>query len=204
MKIDAARWLEVLTYCGVRAATAVVWAPRFERFVQPDRFSLGTRELDDFVGQVLHETSRLEHLVEKLNYSPDRLMEVWPSRYTSLALALRVAWNPEALANHTYGGRMGNTASGDGWRYIGRGIPMITGKDNYALLQKLTALPLVDFPVLLENPAIALRCAVLWWEGKVPDSAIDSIERTTRAVQGGQLALADRRRLTEKAGAVLG
>jgi putative chitinase len=203
VQISEPRWLEVLTFCGVRVLTAARWAPLFERHIQPDRFSQGKRELDDFVGQVLHETGRLERLVEELSYSSQRLTEVWPSRFPTLASAVPCAWAPEKLAERVYGGRMGNTKPGDGFKYRGRGIPMVTGHDNYALLQSLTALPLVDFPVLLEHPATALHCALLWWERKVPDSAIDSIERTTRAVQGGQLALTDRRELTTKAAKAL-
>lgn len=203
MNITAARWLEVLTYCGVRAGTAVKWAPIFEEHIQPDRFSKGLQEIDDFVGQVLHETAMLEKLVESLNYSAQRLTEVWPSRFPGVAAATPYAWNPEALAEKAYGGRLGNTAPGDGFKYLGRGIPMVTGKVNYQLLQDLTGEPLVDFPVLLENPGIALRCGLLWWEKKVPDSAINSVERVTRAVQGGQQELERRAALTGKALEVL-
>lgn len=201
--IDEARWLEVLMHCGVKARTAANWAPLFELHIQPSAFSAGTREIDDFVGQVLHETWRLEKLRESLNYSAQRLIEVWPKRFSSLAKAMSCAWSPDKLAERVYGGRLGNTQQGDGARYIGRGIPMITGKANYLLLQTLTGLPLIEQPELLEQPEHAIRCAVLWWEGRVPDSALDSIERVTRAVQGGQLALADRRELTERAGAAL-
>lgn len=203
MHISEAKWLEVLTFCGVGILTAAKWAPLFEQHIQPDRFSLRERELDDFVAQVLHETGRLEKLRESLNYSAQRLTEVWPSRFPTLASAIPCAWSPYNLAERVYGGRMGNTQPGDGFKYLGRGIPMVTGKANYALLEELTGEPLVDFPVLLENPDLALRCAVLWWERRVPDGAIDSIERVTRAVQGGQLALDDRRALTEKAGKAL-
>lgn len=199
--IAAARWLEVLTYCGVRALTAATWAPLFERYVQPDRFDLGFQEIDDFVGQVLFETAQLEHLEENLNYRPERLCQVWPERFRGLADAMPYAYNPEALAEKVYGRRpdLGNDAPGDGFKYIGRGIPMVTGKANYAMLEGLTHQPLVDFPVMLRNPDIALQCAILWWEEKVPDSAINTIERVTRAVQGGQLGLSERKRLQERA-----
>lgn len=204
MRISESAWLEVLTFCGVRAIVAVKWAPLFERWVQPEHFSRGLDEIDDFVGQVLHETQRLTKLVENLNYSAQRLTEVWPGRFPTLASAIPCSYAPEVLAERVYGGRMGNVPrSGDAFKYRGRGIPMVTGRDNYALLQQLTALPLLDFPVLLENPATALNCAVLWWEKRVPDSAIDSIERVTRAVQGGQLGLAERRELTNKASEAL-
>lgn len=199
MIITAARWLEVLTYCGVRAITAAKWAPIFEEYIQPNKFSLGIREIDDFVGQVLHETAMLEKLVEDLNYSAQRLIEVWPTRFHGLSEAIPYAMNPEWLAEKVYGKRLGNTSPGDGFKYRGRGIPMVTGKANYQLLQELTAEPLVDFPVLLENPRIALQCGLLWWENKVPDDAIDTIWRVTRAVQGGQQELDRRAALTGKA-----
>ncbi|MGV8823042.1 glycoside hydrolase family 19 protein [Methylibium petroleiphilum] len=201
--ISEARWLECLTFCGVRAETAFRWAPLFTRYVQPENFSLGLREIDDYVGQVLHETARLEKLVESLNYSAQRLTEVWPDRFPTLEKAISCAWNPQGLAERTYGNRLGNHRQGDGWKYRGRGIPMVTGLDNYKLLQALTGEPLVDKPELLEQPDVALQCSIHWWEKRVPDSAIDTIERVTKAVQGGKLALREREEFTKKAGAVL-
>ena len=204
--IDSARWLEVLIHCRVKPAVAVEWAPCFERWVQPNRFSQGPRELDDFVGQVLHETWMLTKLRENLNYSAQRLTQVWPRRFPTLQQAASCAWSPEKLAERVYGGRieLGNTQRGDGFRYMGRGVPMVTGRANYALLQQLTAEPLLDRPELLEKPDLALRCGVLWWERRVPDSAIDSLERVTRAVQGGQEGLEQRRELTVAAGQAIG
>lgn len=197
--ITSAQWLRVLAYCGVKFTTATSWARVFEARVQPENFNLGLREMDDFVGQTLWETGLLEKLVENLSYSAKRMTEVWPGRFPTIVSAQPYANNPQALANKVYGGRMGNTLPDSGWRYRGRGIPMITGYDGYLLVQKLTGLPLVAQPNLLEAPDSALRCAVLWWEKKIPDSAIDSVERVTKAVQGGQEALEQRRALTEKA-----
>lgn len=202
MSITVGCWLDVLRHCSVRAETALAWAPLFERHIQPESFSTGRRELDDFVGQVLHETARLEQLEESLNYRPERLCAVWPSRFPGLAAAMPYAYNAEALAERVYGKRadLGNDEPGDGYRYRGRGIPQITGKANYALIERLLGKPLVQFPELLCDPEIALRAAVLWWEKRVPDSAIDTIERVTRAVNGGLNGLSDRRWLTAKAG----
>jgi putative chitinase len=203
--IDAINWLHVLTYCGVRAATAVEWVDLFEKHIQPANFSLGERELDDFIGQILHETRRLEALEENLSYSPQRLCEVWPGRFPGVAAAKPYAWNEEALAEKVYGYRhdLGNTRAGDGYRFRGRGIPMITGRANYGLLAQLTGMPLLDQPELLAEKEPALLCAVLWWEKMVPDSAIDTIDRVTRAVNGGEIGIEDRQALTEKAGAAL-
>jgi putative chitinase len=201
--ITPAQWLKVLSYCGVRFTTAEQWSKVFETYVQPEAFNLGVRELDDFTGQVLHETAQLEHLEENLNYSARRMTEVWPQRFPTIDSALPYQYLPQALANKVYGGRLGNVELGDGWKYRGGGIPMVTGKANYALLQQLTGLPLIEHPELIRQPDGAMRCGVLWWEKKIPDSAIDSVERVTRAVQGAQLGLIDRAQLTARAGHAL-
>lgn len=207
--ISSEQWGTVLTACGVRTLRVLEWAPIFARYVQPASFSLADRELDDFVGQVLHETGALSHIEEVLNYSAARIREIGSaapvgSRWRSLVpKAAALAFNPEAFAEAVYGGRLGNDLPGDGWKYRGGGIPMVTGKANYALLEKLTGLPLVGRPELLRLPDAALRCGVLWWEAKVPDSAIDSIERVTRAVNGGVIGLEDRTRYTALARAAL-
>lgn len=207
--ITAAQWLKVLSYCGVHFTTAVPWSKVFEARVQPAAFNLGMRELDDFTGQLLHETQLLEHLEENLNYSVGRIVELGNqslpgSRWRSLVpRAAELAMRPQAFANAVYGGRLGNVDPDDGWKYRGGGIPMITGKANYALLQQLTGLPLLDHPELVRQPDGAMRCGLLWWEKKIPDAAIDSVEKVTRVVQGAQLGLLDRAQLTTKAGKAL-
>ncbi|RWX76158.1 hypothetical protein EPK99_20390 [Neorhizobium lilium] len=80
-----------------------------------------------------HETGRtLLPVVENLNYTAERLLVVFPSRFTPEE-ARRYARRPERIANRVYGGRLGNgpEASGDGWRYRGRGLVQITGRSNY-------------------------------------------------------------------------
>ena len=80
-----------------------------------------------------HETGgRFQPVTENLNYSAQRLTEVWPSRFPTIASAKPYASNPRKLANKVYGGRLGNVAPDDGWLYRGRGLPQITGKENYA------------------------------------------------------------------------
>lgn len=201
--ITAAQWLRLLCTCDVKFTTAAQWCKVFETRVQAEMFSVGFREMDDFVGQILHETQMLTALVENLNYSAKRLTEVWPSRFPTLDSAAPFSHNQMALAEKVYGGRLGNTKPGQGFRYRGRGIPMITGYANYELLQRLTGVPLLDNPEILADPDTAMRVGILWWEKKVPDSAIDSIEKISRAVNGGLVGLPDRKALTEKAGIAL-
>ncbi|WP_245281592.1 hypothetical protein [Ensifer sp. ZNC0028] len=73
----------------------------------------------------------MQPVTENLSYSAERLTQVWPTRFATIASAKPFARNPCKLANKVYGGRMGNTAPDDGWLYRGRGLPQITGKQNY-------------------------------------------------------------------------
>lgn len=82
--------------------------------------------------EVYHETGgKMQPVEENLNYSAKRLTQVWPGRFPNLASAQPYANNPQKLANKVYGGRMGNINPNDGWLFRGRGLPQITGRDNY-------------------------------------------------------------------------
>ena len=192
-------WLSTLQRCGVRAPTAARWAPVFAAVVKPDTFSMGAGEIDDFLGQVLHESAKLERIEEGLNYSADRLMVVWPARFPSAADANLYARNPEALANKVYGGRLGNTQPGDGYKYRGRGLIQVTGRDNYRAVGKAIGVDLEAHPDLLSDPEFALSASVAWWEGAVPDSVMGDITKVTKRVNGGTHGLSDRAQLTDKA-----
>ena len=129
-----------------------------------------TREIDTparraaFLAQVGHESSQLTRLVENLNYSAQGLAATWPGRYLGPdgqpnALALRLARNPQAIADNTYATRNGNgdEASGDGWRFRGRGLLQITGRANYRLVGEALGEPLEAEPWRLEQPVPAAR-----------------------------------------------
>lgn len=117
-----------------------------------------------FLAQVGHESGQLRHLVENLNYSAEALVRTWPSRFTALN-AGAYARQPEKIANRVYGGRMGNgqETSGDGWRYRGRGLIQLTGRDNYRAAAQTLGLPLLELPELLEQPEHAAQSAAWWW-----------------------------------------
>ncbi|WP_313645897.1 glycoside hydrolase family 19 protein [Pseudomonas sp.] len=117
-----------------------------------------------FLAQVAHESGQLRNLVENLNYSAEALVRTWPSRFTAQNAAA-YARQPEKIANKAYGGRMGNgpEASGDGWRFRGRGLLQVTGRSNYREAGAGLGLPLEDEPDLLEQANHAAQSAAWWW-----------------------------------------
>jgi putative chitinase len=195
-----AQWTEVLTRCGVKRATAARWAPVFSSVITDDSFSAGASELGDFLGQVLHESGMLERVEEGLTYtSASRLCAVWPRRFPTPADAAPYVRNPEGLANHVYSGRMGNMQHGDGYRFRGRGLLQVTGRDNYTAVGRAIGMDLTGNPDLLAQPEFALRASVAWWEGNLPDSIMDNIVKVTRRVNGGTVGIEHRAEVTQAA-----
>ena len=197
--MSANDWREVLLKCGVKVMTAAQWAPVFADVVKDHSFNMGSTEVDDFLGQILHESAGLTQFSEHLNYSAERLCVVWSSRFPTLQSAQPYARNPQALANKVYGGRMGNINPGDGWKYRGRAPIQITGHDNYAAVGKLMGQDLLTLPELLEQPRFALEACIDWWEDRIPDSMIGDPQKVTKRVNGGLIGLADRIHLTDAA-----
>lgn len=197
--MTADQWRDLLIKCGVKIITATTWAEVFADVVKVGSFSKNAEEIDDFLGQILHESAGLERLSENLDYSARRLCEVWPGRFPTLDAAKPYARNPEALANRVYGGRMGNNQPGDGWIFRGRGPIQLTGRDNYAFVGDLMGQDLVSLPELMEQPRYALEATIHWWEDRIPDSMLGDPERVTKRVNGGLIGLADRVHLAELA-----
>lgn len=203
MKRIAPEWNHILIQCQCKPITAAIWSEVFAAVVGENTFR-SEADLCAFLGQVLHESAHLERLEENLNYSAERLCAVWPKRFPTVADAQPYARNPEALANHVYGGRLGNMQPGDGWRYRGRGLVQVTGRDNYAAVEKLSGLSAVANPDLLAQPLPALQASVAWWPRNVPASILGDPEAVTKAVNGGTIGLDDRVALMEQAGRALG
>lgn len=162
------------------------------------------RRLAHWLGQMAHESAGLTGLEENLNYSAARLRAVFPSRVTATQAA-KLARNPQAIANHVYGGRMGNTAADDGWRYRGRGLIHLTGRDNYRVYGGQIGIGLEANPDLAADPEIAIAVACAYWQHRGCNAAADDddVERVTRIINGGVNGLSDRVRLTARAWAAL-
>lgn len=154
-----------------------------------------------FLAQVGHECADLTRLVENLNYSAEGLASTWPSRYRGPdkkpnALAFKLARNPMAIANNCYANRMGNgnEASGDGWKYRGRGAFMTTGKTNYRDTGRAIGLDLIACPEQLEDAPVAIEAAGWFWNRYALNKRIDAgnFKGTTDIINGGQIGADDR------------
>jgi putative chitinase len=137
-----------------------------------------------------------------LNYSAARLPVVWPKRFKPSGPLDPAAYahNPEKLANEVYGKRMGNVAPGDGYRYRGRGLLQITGKDGYAEARRVLLPSYPGVPDFTRDPDAVvgaewcLKVAAAEWSAKGCNALADqdSIRAVTRAINGGLVGLADR------------
>lgn len=180
-----------------------------------DLFDVSTpHRVAAFLAQIAHESDEFRRLVENLNYTAKRLMQVWPKRFTSLAKARRYERQPKKLANYVYANRLGNgdEASGDGWRFRGRGLLQITGRGNYRATAQALALPLEDSPELLEQPGVAALSAAQFWKSRGLNELAD--DRNTDnddedfvtisvIINGGRTGLESRKRYWARAKAVL-
>ncbi len=151
--------------------------------------------------------SKFTKLVENMNYSAKRLSEVWPKRFRGEDgkpnnLALKIANNPEAIANVVYANRMGNgpAETGDGWRFRGRGYIHLTGKDNYKRYGEYLGLDLENNPDLAEKEEIAAEIAAEFWHRSDLNEAADVLDLVAirRKVNGGLIGFGDFKSLVFK------
>jgi len=148
-----------------------------------------------FIGQCGHESGGFRVLEENLNYKPEALMRVWPSRFDAENVD-EYAHKPEKIANKVYAGRMGNgnEESGEGWKYHGRGLIQLTGKDNYTLCGDSLQADLLHNPELLVGQQYAALSAGWFWRKHGLNELADTkqYETMTKRINGGLLGQDDR------------
>lgn len=157
--------------------------------------------LAHFMAQVLHEVGGLTILIENMNYRAERIVQVWSSRFPTIASAEPFAHNPEKLANKVYGGRMGNNQPGDGFRFIGRGLIQLTGRESYKKFGDRLGIDLTANPDLAFSAEWALKIAAEEWKEKGCNAFadVDDLRKVTKAINGGLIGLESRRAWLEKA-----
>lgn len=197
---DPAKWLEAVVETCVE-------------------FEINTpQRIAAFLAQTAHESGGYTMLTENLNYKAATLAACWPNRFAVLgadkkpvkengklvptAVANAIAGKPELIANLVYSSRMGNgpAESGEGWKFRGRGLKQLTGKDNYTRCGAALGLDLVANPDLLLEPSAAARSAGWFWKtnnlSKFAD--IGDMEGMTKKINGGLIGIADRKARYEK------
>lgn len=180
-----------LTKLGINADKW--YKPLMDTFV---KYNISTTKRQAaFIGQCQHETGNFTRFEENLNYSPERLMVVWPSRFPDMATAMKYARNPQLLANKVYSGRMGNSSESDGYAYRGRGIIQLTGKELYANCGSGIGVDLIGHPDWLLDPKYSALAAGWFWNKKGLNDLADSsdIDTMTKRINGGLTGLNDRK-----------
>lgn len=202
----------VISEPQIRRAVSGVDNTRLPDFVRTfnewnDQFQINTpARVAHFLSQVMHESGGLHHVEENLNYSADGLLKTWPKRFTA-ETAAGYARQPERIANKVYANRMGNgtEASGDGWKYRGRGFIQLTGKSNYQAYasSEFCRGDLMRHPEWLAQSPGNLKSAMWFWQKNGLNELSDAddggrigetvVERITKRVNGGLLGIATRK-----------
>ena len=169
-----------------------------------DKFQISQNKLRvaHFMAQMLHETGGLAILIESLNYSAQGLAKTWPSRFQPEGPLdpAQFAHNERKIANEVYGERMGNTAVGDGFKFRGRGLLQLTGKESYAQATKILRQSYPSTPDFTADPdavtsaAWCVKVAAAEWASKGCNAMADDdkIRAVTYAINGGYIGLAQR------------
>jgi putative chitinase len=205
--------VEHIVAAGVKRATAEKWVDAVAAACK--EFHINTpQRIAGFLSQCAHESGGFERLQENLNYSADGMAGIWPRRFAVLGpdkkpikkdgknqpnkFALALHRKPEMIANVVYSGRMGNgpTESGEGWKYRGRGLKQLTGKDNHRACSSGLGVDLVSNPDLLLEPVYAARSAAWFWATNKCNNFADSgdIEGLTKKINGGLIGIDDRKK----------
>ncbi|MES9852734.1 MAG: glycoside hydrolase family 19 protein [Candidatus Thiodiazotropha sp. L084R] len=199
--------IEMLKEMGVSSEDAEQYIDDLEMTLPKYGIAESKVRLAHFFSQVLHESGQMRYDMENLNYSAKALRAVFGKYFKTKRQAEAYARQPEKIANKVYANRMGNgsESSGDGWKYKGRGLIQLTGKNNYRAFAKW-----IGDDRVVEDPDLvateyAVQSAVFYWDknklNKIADK--DDVVRMTKRVNGGDNGLAHRTELLTKAKGLL-
>ncbi len=182
-----------------------LWVPFLVAEFEKNNFSTVDQAM--FIAQCAHESGEFNTLSENLNYSAERLLVIFP-KYFKPETVQKFNRNPQAIANTVYANRMGNGdfASGDGFKYSGRGILQITGKNAY---RQCSIDVYGDEKVLLNNPEtlrmpdVAVKSAMWFWMKNNLKSCGSDVNRATKIINGGNHGLSSREGYFNKAMQIL-
>ena len=199
--------VEMLKELGVSSQDAEQYIRDLEEVLPKHGITDSKLRLAHFFAQVLHESGCLRFDMENLNYSAEGLRRVFGKYFKTQEDCAACARQPERIANRVYANRIGNgdEASGDGWRFRGRGLIQLTGRQNYRAFAEWVGDPRVmDDPDLVASE-YAVHSAVFFWDrnGLNTFADKDDVVGLTRKINGGENGLAHRRELLNKANGLL-
>ena len=149
-----------------------------------------------FLSQIAHESGNFRAVSENLNYSVNALRKVFGKYFPTDDLAALYARKPEKIANRVYANRMGNgdEESGDGWKYRGRGLIQLTGKNNYTAFSLAADNNALLEPELVSEPELAVQSAGWFWDTNGLNALADTgdVRVVTKRINGGYNGLTDR------------
>lgn len=188
----------ILTKLGATKANATKYADAVDAAMA--KFNINTpRRQAMFLAQIMHESGALSTVVENLNYRADRLLVVFPKYFKTQAQADAYAKQPQKIANRVYANRLGNgdEASGDGWKFRGRGAIQLTGRSNYNACGGSVGHDLITDPAWLETPDGAIASAGWFWAQNGLNKLADTGDfvAVTKRINGGTNGITDRTRL---------
>ena len=165
-----------------------------------DKFGISNpTRLAHFLSQVAHESGDFKFVNENLNYSAKSLMSVFKKYFPTEALAISYERKPEKIANKVYANRMGNgdEASGEGYKYRGRGYIQLTGKDNYNAFSAFIGEDCLANPDLIATKYPLASAAFFFDKNKLWDicdkgHSHEIVIAVTKRVNGGIIGLDDR------------
>lgn len=198
--------VELLLEMGVSLDHAEQYIDDINELLPEYLISDSKLRLAHFFAQVLHESGMFRFDMENLNYSSKALRAVFGKYFPTMEEANAFARKPEKIANKVYAKRIGNgsEASGDGWRYRGRGLMQLTGKSNYKKFSEWLDIDVVSDPDLVASD-YAVHSAVYYWDTHKLNAIADKddVLRITKKINGGTNGLSHRKELLHKATSLL-
>lgn len=177
-----------------------------------EKYNINTNlRIAGFMAQCAHESMDFTRLEENLNYKEETLLKIFPRYFgPNKRSAAEYARNPEKIANYVYmdefrSSKMGNTQPGDGWRFRGRGIKQLTGRDNYTAFAKTVGKTAEEAAEYLETKQGAFESACWFWKTNNIEKFADADDITgmTKRINGGTIGIEDRTSRYNKAKAIL-
>jgi putative chitinase len=191
-----------LTLDQLRACLPEAKAANLEQFLEGinetfEHFEINTpARCAMFLAQTAHESGNFSTTQENLNYSAKGLTGIFKKYFPTQDSTISYERKPERIANRVYANRMGNgnESSGDGYKYRGRGLIQLTGKDNYTNCGTALGLDLLTDPDQVANNPVAVLSAGWFWDTRRLNTWADKedIKTVTKKINGGTIGLADR------------